>query len=87
MIEPRSFDHLLARRPKGTESNLDTTNEPAPVQPLAELRFHFDPDPDHDFPVELKPNRLGFDHLAHIYVASITLHAGGLPLVDLPLAW
>jgi len=30
---------------------------------------------------------LGWPHLAHSYAAGITLHAGGLPLVDLLFAW
>jgi phospholipase C len=59
MMENRSFDHMLGslkavdRRIDGltgTESNLDTTNEPAPVQPLAEFQSQLDPDPNHHFP-------------------------------------
>ncbi|HZS54402.1 MAG TPA: alkaline phosphatase family protein [Bryobacteraceae bacterium] len=59
MMENRSFDHMLgalqADDPringlKGNESNLDTTNEPARVQPLAEFQSQLDPDPDHHFP-------------------------------------
>jgi phospholipase C len=59
MMENRSFDHLLgslhADDPRingltGKETNLDTTNEPAPVQPLAEYQSQLDPDPDHHFP-------------------------------------
>ena len=59
MMENRSFDHMLgalkARDPRingltGSESNLDTTNEPAKVQPLAEFQSQLDPDPDHHFP-------------------------------------
>jgi phospholipase C len=59
MMENRSFDHMLgslhAEDPRingltGTESNLDTTNEPARVQPLAEFQSQLDPDPNHHFP-------------------------------------
>lgn len=59
MMENRSFDHMLgslqAGDPRvnglsGNESNLDTTNEPARVQPLAEFQSQLDPDPDHHFP-------------------------------------
>src|SRR5579864_9585532 len=59
MMENRSFDHMLgalkAADPRingltGTESNLDTTNEPAKVQPNAEFQSQLDPDPDHHFP-------------------------------------
>src|SRR5580704_604808 len=59
MMENRSFDHMLgamkAQNSKingltGTESNPDTTNEPAKVQPLAEFQSQLDPDPDHHFP-------------------------------------
>ncbi len=59
MMENRSFDHMLgalkADDPRingltGGESNLDTTNEPARVQPLAEFQSQLDPDPDHHFP-------------------------------------
>src|SRR3954452_8704115 len=59
MMENRSFDHMLgalhAVDPRingltGTESNLDTTNEPAPVKPLAEFQSQLDPDPNHHFP-------------------------------------
>jgi phospholipase C len=59
MMENRSFDHMLgalkAEDPRidglsGTESNLDTTNEPAPVKPLAEFQSQLDPDPNHHFP-------------------------------------
>jgi phospholipase C len=59
MMENRSFDHMLgslrAFDPRingltGTESNLDTTNEPAKVAPLAEYQSQLDPDPDHHFP-------------------------------------
>jgi phospholipase C len=59
MMENRSFDHMLgclqADDPRingltGKESNPDTTNEPAPVQPLAEFQSQLDPDPDHHFP-------------------------------------
>src|ERR1700693_4083769 len=59
MMENRSFDHLLgslhADDPRingltGTETNIDTTNEPAPVKPLAEYQSQLDPDPDHHFP-------------------------------------
>jgi phospholipase C len=59
MMENRSFDHMLgglrALDPRingltGSESNLDTTNEPAKVQPLAEFQGQLDPDPDHHFP-------------------------------------
>jgi len=59
MMENRSFDHMLgalyAEDPringlKGDETNLDTSNEPAKVQPLAEFQGQLDPDPDHHFP-------------------------------------
>ena len=59
MMENRSFDHMLgslkAIDPRinaltGHESNPDTTNEPARVQPLAEFQSQLDPDPDHHFP-------------------------------------
>jgi len=59
MMENRSFDHMLgalkAANPaidglNGNEANLDTTNEPAPVKPLAEWQSQLDPDPDHHFP-------------------------------------
>ena len=59
MMENRSFDHMLgslkAVDPRinglnGNESNPDTTNEPAPVQPMAEYQSQLDPDPDHHFP-------------------------------------
>ena len=59
MMENRSFDHMLgslkAVDPRidgltGSESNLDTTNEPARVQPQAEFQSQLDPDPDHHFP-------------------------------------
>lgn len=59
MMENRSFDHMLGclhaddsriNGLTGKESNPDTTNEPAPVQPLAEFQSQLDPDPDHHFP-------------------------------------
>jgi phospholipase C len=59
MMENRSFDHMLGALKKqdpringltGTESNLDTSNEPAKVQPLAKFQSQLDPDPDHHFP-------------------------------------
>ena len=59
MMENRSFDHMLgALRAEdaringltGTESNPDTTNEPAKVAPKAAFQGQFDPDPDHHFP-------------------------------------
>ncbi len=59
MMENRSFDHMLgalkAENPQingltGTETNLDTTNEPVKVQPLSEFQGQLDPDPDHHFP-------------------------------------
>src|ERR1700733_1958834 len=59
MMENRSFDHLLgslrAEDPRingltGAETNIDATNEPAHVQPLAEYQSQLDPDPDHSFP-------------------------------------
>ena len=37
--------------------------------------------------VALTPSDLGSGHLAHSYAAGLTLHAGGLPLVDLLFAW
>jgi phospholipase C len=58
MMENRSFDHMLgalkAVDPRingltGTESNMDTTNEPAKVLPQAEFQSQLDPDPDHHF--------------------------------------
>ena len=58
MMENRSFDHMLGGLKavdkringlSGGESNLDTTNEPAKVQPLAEFQSQLDPDPDHHF--------------------------------------
>jgi phospholipase C len=59
MMENRSFDHMLGALKAqdsridgltGNESNLDTTNEPAPVRPLAEFQSQLDPDPNHHFP-------------------------------------
>ncbi len=59
MMENRSFDHMLGalknQDPRingltGVESNLDTTNEPARVQPQAQFQGQLDPDPDHHFP-------------------------------------
>ncbi len=59
MMENRSFDHMLGSLKAvderingltGSESNLDATNEPAKVQPLAEFQSQLDPDPDHHFP-------------------------------------
>ena len=59
MMENRSFDHMLgslrAEDPRiqgltGTENNLDRTNEPAVVAPLAQYQSQLDPDPDHHFP-------------------------------------
>ncbi|MGA3025196.1 MAG: alkaline phosphatase family protein [Bryobacteraceae bacterium] len=59
MMENRSFDHMLGSLKAddsringlmGNESNLDTTNEPATVQPLAEFQSQLDPDPNHHFP-------------------------------------
>jgi phospholipase C len=59
MMENRSFDHMLgalkSEDPRingltGTESNLDTTNEPAKVLPQAKFMSQLDPDPDHHFP-------------------------------------
>ena len=59
MMENRSFDHMLgalkAENSKingltGNESNPDTQNETAKVQPLAEFQSQLDPDPDHHFP-------------------------------------
>src|SRR5579862_2123142 len=59
MMENRSFDHMLGAlktaNPQidglnGNESNLDTNNETAPVQPQAEYQSQLDPDPDHHFP-------------------------------------
>jgi len=58
MMENRSFDHMLgalkAEDPRingltGHESNPDTANEPAKVQPLAEFQSQLDPDPEHHF--------------------------------------
>src|SRR5215470_14775569 len=59
MMENRSFDHMLGGLKKldpringltGSESNLDTTNEPVKVQPKAQFQGQLDPDPDHHFP-------------------------------------
>jgi phospholipase C len=59
MMENRSFDHMLGALKAedsringltGQETNPDTTNEPAKVQPLAEFQSQLDPDPDHHFP-------------------------------------
>jgi phospholipase C len=59
MMENRSFDHMLGALKAqdsringltGQESNPDTTNEPAKVQPSAEFQSQLDPDPDHHFP-------------------------------------
>jgi phospholipase C len=59
MMENRSFDHMLgalkSTNPRidgltGSESNLDTTNEPARVLPQAKFQSQLDPDPDHHFP-------------------------------------
>lgn len=59
MMENRSFDHMLGSLSEadpriqgitGTETNLDTTNEPVRVAPLAEYQSQLDPDPDHHFP-------------------------------------
>jgi phospholipase C len=59
MMENRSFDHMLgalkSEDPRingltGTESNLDTSNEPAKVLPQAKFMSQLDPDPDHHFP-------------------------------------
>lgn len=59
MMENRSFDHMLGALRTvdqringltGNESNLDTTNEPAKVQPQAQFMSQLDPDPDHHFP-------------------------------------
>jgi hypothetical protein len=37
--------------------------------------------------VALRPGDLGFNHLAHSYAAGLTVHAGGLPVVELLFAW
>lgn len=37
--------------------------------------------------VALNTGDLGFSHAAHSYAAGLTLHAGGLPVVDLLFAW
>lgn len=37
--------------------------------------------------VALTPGALGFNHLAHSYAVGLTVHAGGLPVVDLLFAW
>jgi phospholipase C len=59
MMENRSFDHMLGALKAvdsringltGSESNLDTTNEPAKVSPQAQFQSQLDPDPDHHFP-------------------------------------
>jgi phospholipase C len=59
MMENRSFDHMVgalrAQNPqidglKGDETNPDSTNARAPVQPLAAFHGQLDPDPGHHFP-------------------------------------
>src|SRR5690242_14644117 len=59
MMENRSFDHMLGALKQqdgridgltGTESNPDSSGNPATVQPLAEFQGQLDPDPDHHFP-------------------------------------
>jgi phospholipase C len=59
MMENRSFDHMLGALKAvdsringltGSESNPDTTNEPAKVSPQAQFQSQLDPDPDHHFP-------------------------------------
>jgi hypothetical protein len=37
--------------------------------------------------VALKSGDLGFSHLAHSYAAGFTVHAGGLPVIELLFAW
>ncbi len=37
--------------------------------------------------VALNRGDLGFDHLSHSFAAGFTVHAGGLPLIDLLFAW
>ncbi len=37
--------------------------------------------------VALTRGDLGFSHLSHSYAAGLTLHAGGLPVMDLLFAW
>jgi hypothetical protein len=37
--------------------------------------------------VGLTRSDLGFDHLAHSYAVGLTVHAGGLPVIDLLFAW
>jgi hypothetical protein len=37
--------------------------------------------------VGLSNGDLGFDHTAHSYAAGLTVHAGGLPVIDLLFAW
>ncbi|MBV8847900.1 MAG: alkaline phosphatase family protein [Bryobacterales bacterium] len=63
MMENRSFDHMLGALKgedaringlTGNESNLDTENEPARVQPNAEWQSQLDPDPNHHFPAVQK---------------------------------
>ncbi|MGH9622174.1 MAG: alkaline phosphatase family protein [Bryobacteraceae bacterium] len=56
MMENRSFDHMLgfSKIPgidglSGSETNPDTTNEPAPVKPLAAQQGQLQPDPGHHF--------------------------------------
>lgn len=56
MMENRSFDHMLgfSKIPgidglSGTETNPDTTNEPAPVKPIAGYQGQLQPDPGHHF--------------------------------------
>jgi phospholipase C len=59
MMENRSFDHMLGALHAedkringltGSETNLDTTNEPIKVQSQAAFQGQLDPDPDHHFP-------------------------------------
>ena len=37
--------------------------------------------------VGLTRGQIGFDHLAHSYATGLTIHAGGLPVIDLLFAW
>ena len=83
MMENRSFDHMLgalkAEDPRingltGRESNLDTTNEPAKVQPSAEFQSQLDPDPDHHFPAVHKQLFFGT-----VRSARALLHGGICP--------
>ena len=88
MLENRSFDHMLgslkALDPRingltGNETNLDITNEPAKVQPLAEFQGQLDPDPNHHFPAVNKQLFFGQYKRIASYFEGTELAATGLP--------